>query len=193
MPTLSADQIYAYAIGAGFPPRTAMTMTAIALRESSGQTDAFNGKVVVCPDGAMACGDQSYGLWQINMLGAQGTPFGPCLGGQCGLGPARMASLGLSDPSELFDPGVNAAAAYAIWGGNDANLDIAWYIDRPGMNRDRYLAFLPQAQAAASRAGATVVNPDDILTTGGMIDQGKASQIILVSLVLGVLYAVVAD
>jgi hypothetical protein len=130
MPTLTADQIYAYAIGAGFPPSTATTMTAIALRESSGQTDAFNGKVVACPDGSMACGDQSYGLWQINMLGAQGTPFGPCSGGQCGLGPARMVSLGLSDPSELFDPGVNAAAAYQIWGGNDANLDIAWYVDR---------------------------------------------------------------
>lgn len=169
MPTLSADQIYAYAIGAGFPPSTATTMTAIALRESSGQTDAYNGTPP----------DDSYGLWQINMIG--------------NLGPARRAQFGISDNSELFDPGVNAAAAYQVWGGNDANLDIAWYIDRPGMNRDRYLAFLPQAQAAAARAGATVINPGDILTTGGMIDQGKASQIILVSLVLGVLYAVVAD
>jgi hypothetical protein len=82
MPTLTADQIYAYAIGAGFPPQTAVTMTAIALRESSGQTDAYNGTPP----------DDSYGLWQINMIG--------------NLGPARRAQFGISDNSELFDPGV---------------------------------------------------------------------------------------
>ena len=37
-------------------------MTAIALRESAGDPNAFNGDA--------ATGDRSYGLWQINMRDA---------------------------------------------------------------------------------------------------------------------------
>jgi hypothetical protein len=42
--------------------------------------------------------DDSYGLWQINMLGA--------------LGPDRLAKYGLDSNSDLFDPKVNAEIMY---------------------------------------------------------------------------------
>jgi hypothetical protein len=68
------------------------TMTAIALAESSGNTQAFN------PTGL----DKSFGLFQVNMHG--------------GLGPARMKQFGLRSEQELFDPTVNARAAKQILG-----------------------------------------------------------------------------
>lgn len=55
MATLSAEEIYRYAVLAGFSPDQAVTMTAVALAESSGRTDAHN------PNG-----EDSRGLWQIN-------------------------------------------------------------------------------------------------------------------------------
>lgn len=53
---LGAEEIYAYARAAGFSPDQAVTMTAIALAESGGNTQAHN------PNG-----EDSRGLWQINM------------------------------------------------------------------------------------------------------------------------------
>lgn len=122
---MTAIEIYQTARNAGFPPNTAITMTAIALRESGGNPMAYNGTPP----------DDSFGLWQINMLGSLGT--------------ARLQQFGLSDPSQLFDPDTNARAAYQIWGGNDANLSAAWYIDRP-VYKERYEQYLPAAQEAAS-------------------------------------------
>lgn len=55
MATLSPAEIYKYAIGAGFTPDEAVTMTAIAMSESGGRTTAHN------PNG-----EDSQGLWQIN-------------------------------------------------------------------------------------------------------------------------------
>ncbi len=129
MATLTAAQIYSVAREAGFPAETATKMTAIAIKESGGNPAAYNGTGP----------DNSYGLFQINMIG--------------NLGPARRQQFGLSDNSELFDPLTNAKAAYAIWNGDDANLGRAWAIDR-GVNQTRYLQFLPTAEEAA----ATVEN-----------------------------------
>jgi hypothetical protein len=69
-------------------------MTAIALRESSGGTDAHNPGTVDVPE-------NSYGLWQINVKA----------------NPQIMAQLGITAPSQLLDPTVNAQAAYLLWGG----------------------------------------------------------------------------
>jgi cell wall-associated NlpC family hydrolase len=55
MPAYSAEQIYRFALSAGFTPDAAATMTAIALAESRGQSRAHN-----------ATGEDSRGLWQIN-------------------------------------------------------------------------------------------------------------------------------
>lgn len=90
---LTAAQIYALARGAGFNPQEAEVMTAIALRESAGNPTAHN------PDSTT--GDNSYGLWQINMLGS--------------MGPQRMKAYGLSRYEDLFDPATNARAAYLLY------------------------------------------------------------------------------
>lgn len=126
---LSPTTIYQYALNAGFPPDTATKMVAIAMKESGGIPTAYNGTPP----------DDSYGLWQINMYG--------------NLGPARMSQFGLSDKTQLFDPAVNATAAYSIWAGNDNNLNIAWAINDGGVNQSRYQSNLPVAQAAASAFG----------------------------------------
>lgn len=92
MTKLSPEQIARYAHGAGFRGDDLTTAVAIALAESGGDTRTHNS---VPPD-------DSYGLWQINMLGA--------------LGPARRHEFGLDADRELFDPKTNAAAAYDVSG-----------------------------------------------------------------------------
>lgn len=131
MALLTAAQIYAFARGAGFPPVVAVTMTAIALRESSGDANAFNGNAQT--------GDRSYGLWQINMAGTLSVP--------------RMRAFGIAGEIKLLDPATNAHAAFVLWGGQNRNLSTCWYIDHPGMYQTRYESHLPAAQAAAIAAG----------------------------------------
>jgi hypothetical protein len=72
---------------AGWPEHLIPTMAAIGQAESSGNPNAYN------PRGR----DNSYGLWQINMLGK--------------LGPERRAQLGISSNEALYDPLTNARAA----------------------------------------------------------------------------------
>lgn len=87
---LSDAQIAGHAKSAGFKGDALVKAVAIALGESSGNPRAYNGRGL----------DRSYGLWQINMIGA--------------LGPARRRQFGLSSNSDLFNPATNAKAAYAI-------------------------------------------------------------------------------
>ena len=56
MAKFTAEQIFDFAIGAGFTPSEAITMTAISLAESGGEMNANN-----------ITGEDSQGLWQINM------------------------------------------------------------------------------------------------------------------------------
>jgi lysozyme-like protein len=92
MPKLSPAEIAEYAHRAGFRGEALRTAVAVALAESSGDTHAHNG---VAPD-------NSYGLWQINMLGA--------------MGPERREQFGIDHNAALFRPAENAAAAYAVSG-----------------------------------------------------------------------------
>lgn len=91
MAKLSQAQVEMYAQSAGMP--NPKLMAAIAMAESSGNPRAHN------PLGL----DNSYGLWQINMLGD--------------MGPARRKQFGISRNEELFDPAVNARAAAKILSG----------------------------------------------------------------------------
>ena len=59
MPKLTADQIFAVAITAGFTPDQAVIATAVALAESDGNVGAWN----------QTPPDDSMGLWQINLYG----------------------------------------------------------------------------------------------------------------------------
>lgn len=90
---LSFGDLYDLATGAGLDPASAAIAAAVALAESSGRPDAYNG----------VGGDRSYGLWQINMIG--------------NLGPARRAQLGITSNDQLYDPATNARAMALISGG----------------------------------------------------------------------------
>lgn len=92
MSNLSPEQIAQYAHHAGFRGQALTTAVAIALAESGGRSQAHN----ATPP------DDSYGLWQVNVLGA--------------LGPQRRDQFDLDANRELFDPGTNAEAAFAISG-----------------------------------------------------------------------------
>ena len=119
---------------AGFPPVIAVTMTAIALRESSGNPNAFNGNT--------ATGDRSYGLLQINMLSPQVAAL-----------LIKNIPAVAADEHALLDPDVNAQAGFLLWGGRNSNLEMAWYINHDGTAyKTRYESFLPAAQAAALQA-----------------------------------------
>ena len=111
MAQLSANQVYALARDAGFPPETARKMVAIAQRESSFRTDVV-GTI-------NAAKERSYGLWQINLKDPSVR--------------ALMQRNGITE-GNILSPDVNAKAAYLLWGGNDRNLDTAWYIDRVGLS-----------------------------------------------------------
>lgn len=134
-PVLTTDQVYQIALNAGFPSDVATDMVAIAMRESSLCPTAHN-------PGTLGVTEDSYGLWQINV----------------DANPQVVSALGLSDPSQLLDPNVNAAAAYMLWGGNNANLNTLWAINQTGppyYYAEKYQANLPAAQAAAARVNAS--------------------------------------
>lgn len=124
---MNATDIYKLAKQAGFPPIVAVTMTAIALRESAGDPLAFNGNANT--------GDRSYGLWQINMMGNLGENI------------KKLASI--TDEKMLLDPNINARVAFLLYANRLDNLNVLWYINRPGIYQDRYLQHLPDAQNAA--------------------------------------------
>jgi hypothetical protein len=114
---------------AGFNEREAPIMAAIAMGESSGKPTAFN------PKGR----DLSYGLWQINMLG--------------NMGPERRRLFGIQSNEELFDPKINAKAAYQIYKQQGFR---AWSV----YTNNSYQNWLPAAmQAAQSGSGQQSQQP----------------------------------
>jgi murein DD-endopeptidase MepM/ murein hydrolase activator NlpD len=119
MSKLTPSEIYSYALDAGFSPDEAVTFTAIAMAESSGETtaNAFGS-------------EDSRGLWQINV------------------------SDGVRDNiwGDLYDPAINARAAYEISGGG-SNI-YPWSVTHDsnrGTSRD-YRQYLDEAEAAADDA-----------------------------------------
>jgi len=134
MARLTDAQIAGYAKAAGFSGDALAKAVAIALAESGGNPNAHN---AVPPD-------NSYGLWQINMLGS--------------MGPARRKQFGLKSNSDLFNPATNAKAAYAL--SNSGKSFLPWTTYTSG----RYLAYMSRARKAAG-------NPD---TSGGTTDAQQA-------------------
>lgn len=93
MAKLSRDEIRKLLTDAGFKQNGVDTeiMVGIAFAESGGETTAHNAKPP----------DDSYGLWQINMLGK--------------MGPSRRKQFGITTNQQLFDPRINAKAAKMIY------------------------------------------------------------------------------
>lgn len=127
---LSPRQIADVARRAGIPEDMIPTMVAIALAESGGDSGAHNPKYP----------DNSYGLWQINMLDEPGYM----------LGAERRKKYGLSSNEQLKDPLTNAKAAYDILKSQGLG---AWSVYTSGT----YKQYLPAAKKAA--AGARTSQP----------------------------------
>ncbi len=108
----------------GFKGDALKTAYAIAIAESGGRSNAFNGNTKT--------GDESYGLYQINMLGS--------------LGPARRKKFNLRSNQDLFNPSTNAGiAAHMSQKGNNWS---AW----SSYNTGAYMKHLKQADAVALEA-----------------------------------------
>ena len=128
MATLTASQIAAYARGAGIKdPKAVRVAVAIALAESGGNPQAHN------PNPP----DDSYGLWQINMLGS--------------MGPARRRQWGLKSNAELYNPAVNAKAMFDL--SNGGKNWTPWTT----FTRGSYLAHLSEAAKGVANAGSVPV------------------------------------
>ena len=91
MSKLSPADIAQHAFDAGFRGDGLTTAVAVALAESGGDPRAHN----ATPP------DDSYGLWQINMLGS--------------LGPARRDQFDIESNRELFQPAENAESAKQVF------------------------------------------------------------------------------
>jgi hypothetical protein len=107
---------------AGFQGNAANIMYAIVMAESGGDAHAHNGNT--------GTGDNSYGLAQINMLGA--------------MGPERLKEYGLHSYNDLFDPLTNLKVAYKMSGGGTHFGDWSTY------NRGEYKQYLGQSGATVS-------------------------------------------
>ena len=124
-PLLSPEQIASYARQAGFPEKIVPRMVAIALAESSGFAGAHNPTYP----------DDSYGLWQINMLDEPGYR----------LGEERRARYGLASNDQLKDPLTNAKAALDVYKREGLN---AWSVHSSGAADD----FMPQSLQVAENS-----------------------------------------
>lgn len=112
----------------GFRGDDLAAMVAIAMRESGGRADAYNGN--------RATGDDSYGLLQINMLGDNG--------------PWLRQRFGLASNEQLLDPLTNATVAFGLAYMVEGKPLFPWGPyrgDSPTFNTD-----LPAAQAAVAEA-----------------------------------------
>src|SRR6476646_8169521 len=87
---VSYFELVEIAHGAGFRGNALITACAVAMAESEGNPYAHNTNA--------ATGDNSYGLWQINMIGA--------------IGPERRKRYGLRSNDDLFQVAINARVAY---------------------------------------------------------------------------------
>lgn len=100
---LTAEELKAVLYSVGFRGNDLKEAWAVAMKESNGRPMAHNRNANT--------GDNSYGLFQINMVGS--------------LGPDRLDKFNLDSNSDLFDPTTNAKIAFFMSnGGQDWS---AWH------------------------------------------------------------------
>jgi hypothetical protein len=124
----TASSLVKLAQQAGFKGNQAAVMAAIAMAESGGNSGAHNTNA--------GTGDNSYGLWQINMLGS--------------MGPERRRQFGIGSNDALFNPGTNAAAAMSMYRSQGLG---AWSTYKNGAYR-QYLGTTEAAMHAAYALGS---------------------------------------
>jgi hypothetical protein len=102
----------------GFEGKALKTAWAVAMKESNGRPVAHNGN--------SGTGDNSYGVFQINMIGS--------------LGEDRREKFNLDSNADLFDPVTNAEIAFHMTnGGKDWS---SWKIYPNQTNSERYESYL---------------------------------------------------
>lgn len=140
-------EIVTLARNAGLSQTDAVTAAAIAMAESGGDPRAHS----------QDSDDNSYGLWQINMLGA--------------MGPARRKLYGLSSNDDLFDPATNAHVM-ALLSGKGANFR-PWTTYTSG----KYRKFLTGsgAQKSPLELGKVVVDAAGNRIGGGVVDAANSA------------------
>lgn len=144
---LTVAEMVKLAKEAGFDDREAAIMGAIGAAESSGRTSAHNPNA--------STGDNSYGLWQINMLG--------------NMGPARREQFGISSNEQLFDPKINAMAAKKIYDQQGFN---AWSVYKSGA----YQKYLGTAYSALKEGDDSMAPQGTIVEKeGAMSNAGGGS------------------
>lgn len=136
-PPLTVDAVAGLVYAAGLRGEPAAVAVAVTTPES--------GRDATIRVYNEATGDDSYGLWQINMLDL---PQGPHLG------PARRVQFGIQTDGDLLKPEVNARAMYIVSGGG-TNFG-PWSTFKAGKHRP-YLDDARQAVAAVEARGG---NPD---------------------------------
>lgn len=96
--TLTKQQLVELLYAAGFRGQGLRLAWAVAMKESNGRPTALNNNI--------STGDNSYGIFQINLIGD--------------LGPMRLAKFGLTAKKDLLDPVNNVKAVYYMTdGGKD--------------------------------------------------------------------------
>jgi hypothetical protein len=104
----------------GFKGQGLKTAWAVVMTESNGRPKAHNSNT--------RTGDNSYGLFQINMIGA--------------LGDARIEKFDLKKNEDLLDPVVNAEVAFHMSaGGTDFS---AWKVQGYNQGSERFRTFLAE-------------------------------------------------
>jgi hypothetical protein len=151
---LSDSQLVGVLRAAGFSGKGLVTAFAVARAESGGNPRThFNNP---------RTGDNSYGLFQINMLGS--------------MGPDRRRQYGLGSNEDLFDPVLNARIAHEMSRGGTHWRD--WSVHpasrargAKGTGYERYL----EAAHAAARGGSQDTPPRGGLEMLGQLGAGLAS------------------
>lgn len=141
MAVISDSAIAAAARNAGLSGDAVAVAVAIALAESGGDTNSHNS---VPPD-------NSYGLWQINMLGS--------------MGPERRKLFDITNNEALYAPNVNAKAMFILSNGGKNWKPWTTY------TRGTYLGFMARGRAAANSGGTSTSSDSGLnLTPTGLSD-----------------------
>lgn len=147
MAALNREQLKTLASSVGFTGADVDIAAAVALAESGGNPSEHNSTPP----------DDSYGLWQINMLGS--------------MGPERRKRFGISNNTELFRPATNAKAAKMI---HEQSGWKAWTT----YTRGTYKKYMPDGQSVASGStgtastGAAVATEETDDSWSGKIQSG---------------------
>ena len=135
---MTPSEIADIARRAGFQESSIPIAVAIALAESSGNPRAHNPRPP----------DDSYGLWQINMLG--------------NLGPSRRARYRLRSNEDLYDPLTNARVAYGESSGGSYWRPWSTFLN------GAYKRYLTSVPAPPGNTLPAVLLPPSLIAPGGL-------------------------